>query len=242
MAVAYFLLIMKNILLFVAFFTFHIYGQAKDLLVINSNTPHVTNNNYSLYHDSETNHDKACYKDLKSDVYFSTNTYVYKVKALLNTSMVEYYEEWGDSLFSKIEIECVNLRNQKIRTYEFINDCQWSRFNYWSFAGYTDTPWFDNDRAICKVVKVGYGCNAIIMRGFRDSIDPEELTIFSVYDDQVKLVFHEHIAINKMQTTDDGRTVYELVKVVYPDNTDDILYENYSLCFGDGKITIDRTK
>ncbi|MBR6285886.1 MAG: hypothetical protein IKR18_02695 [Bacteroidaceae bacterium] len=229
---------MKNILLFVAFFTFHIYGQAKDLFVFNPNASYIANSR-AFYYDNETQHEKSCYSSLSDNIYLTTSYFVFKIEAQRNITENEYE---NDSLFSKLFIDCINLRNNKSLKYEFINDGIWSRFNYWSFAPYTDNPWNDSGNSICKVVDVGKNCKAIVLRGYRDSIDPESLTIFAVYDNQVKLVFHENMAINKMQTTKDGRTIYELVKVVYPDNTDDILYENYSLCFGDGKITIDRTK
>ena len=237
-AVAYFLLIMKNILLFVIFFTFHICGQARELF--NERFPNCQNN-YSFWLSEETPHQAEFYKNINDIVSFvGPGDVSYEVVASQNTT-IDDYEIWGDTLFSRLEIKCTR-DGKLIKTFEFLNDEEWSRFNYWSFAGYTDNPWYGFDNSICKIVDVGKLSKAIVLRGFRDSIDPESLTIFAVYDNQVKLVFHENMAINKMQTTKDGRTIYELVKVVYPDNTDDILYENYSLCFGEGKITIDRTK
>lgn len=231
---------MKNTLLFVIFFSFHICGQAKELF-----DERVSNcqNNYFFWLSENTPHLAGFYKNINDIVSFTGPNYVrYEVVASQNTT-IDDYKIWGDTLFSRLMIKCTNLWDGKlIKTYEFLNDEEWSRFNYWSFAGYTDNPWYSSDNSICKIVDVGKLSKAIVLRGFRDSIDPESLTIFAVCNNQVKLVFHENMAINKMQTTVDGRTIYELVKVVYPDNTDDILYENYSLCFGDGKITIDRTK
>lgn len=95
----------------------------------------------------------------------------------------------GGSLFTKLEIECFDFSGKSIKRYEFINDNQWSRFNYWSFAADTDNPWIGQGREICKVIPLAPNCMAIVLRGFRDSVEPEELTIFVVFEDQVQLVY-----------------------------------------------------
>ena len=210
-------------------------GNTKELFKIENNKI-ISLDYYSLYYDYDIDHNSNKYIVFGDSCSFATSNYFYKVKALqLNDS--EYYEDWGGSLFSKLEIKCFDFKGNMIKRHEFINDNQWSRFNYWSFAADTDNPWMGQGREICKVIPLASNCMAIVLRGFRDSVEPEELTIFVVFEDQVQLVYHKNIEINKMFDTATG-VRYELMTVDY-DEVGRMIPQYFNMDFGQGKITIE---
>ena len=226
---------MKKLILFLMLIHFCISISSKDLFRIDNNKV-VSVDYYSLYYDYDIDHNSNKYIVFGDSCSFATSNYFYKVKALqLNDS--EYYEDWGDSLFSKLEIKCFDFKGNMVRRHEFINDEQWSRFNYWDFAAYTDHPWRGQGREICKVIPLAPNCMAIVLRGFRDSIDPEHLTVFVVYEDQVQLVYHKNIEINKMFDTATG-VRYDLQTVDY-DEDGRMIPQYFHMDFGQGKITIE---
>lgn len=210
-------------------------GNIKDLFKIENNKI-ISVCNDTLYYDNDENHDKKNYIVYDDSSSFALAKYYYKIKAYQNVTFEEY-EEWGDSLFTKLEIECFDFSGKSIKRYEFINDNQWSRFNYWSFAADTDNPWIGQGREICKVIPLASNCMAIVLRGFRDSVEPEELTIFVVFEDQVQLVYHKNIEINKMFDTATG-VRYELMTVDY-DEVGRMIPQYFNMDFGQGKITIE---
>jgi hypothetical protein len=210
-------------------------GNIKELFKIENNKI-ISVDYYSLYYDYDIDHNSNKYIVFGDSCSFTTSNYFYIVKALqLNDS--EYYEDWGDSLFSKLEIKCFDFKGNMVRRHEFINDNQWSRFNYWSFAADTDNPWIGQGRELCKIIPLVPNCMAIVLRGFRDSVEPEELTIFVVFEDQVQLVYHKNIEINKMLDTATG-VRYELMTVDY-DEDGRMIPQYFHMDFGQGKITIE---
>ena len=226
---------MKKFILFLMLIHFCISISSKDLFRIDNNKV-VSLDYYNLYYDYEVNHNTEKYILLDDSCSFATSNYYYKVKALQHMESW-YYEEYADSMFTKLEIECLDFSGKSIKRYEFINDNQWSRFNYWDFAADTDNPWIGQGREICKVIPLAPNCMAIVLRGFRDSVEPEELTIFVVYEDQVQLVYHKNIEINKMFDTATG-VRYELMTVGY-DEVGRMIPQYFNMDFGQGKITIE---
>jgi hypothetical protein len=225
---------MKFVFLTLFLMLFSISGKSQELFRI-VNDKIVATDYYSMYYDNDSNHDPKNYVVYDDSCSFATSNYHYTVKALQN-KFSEYYESWGDSLFTKLEIDCFDATDKKVKRYEFINDNEWSRFNYWPFAILTDYEWEGKGREICRIIPLDSNCTAITLRGFRDAIDVEELTIFVVYKDQVQLVYHKNIQINKMIDTPTG-VKYELMTVDY-DEEENFVFENYRMDFGQGKITL----
>lgn len=228
-------LFMKKYILTFLLILFSISIDSKELFKIENNKI-ISLDYYNLYYDYEVNHNTGKYILLDDSCSFATSNYYYKVKALQHMESC-YYEEYADSMFTKLEIECLDFSGKSIKRYEFINDNQWSRFNYWSFAADTDNPWIGQGREICKVIPLAPNCMAIVLRGFRDSVEPEELTIFVVFEDQVQLVYHKNIEINKMFDTATG-VRYELMTVGY-DEVGRMIPQYFNMDFGQGKITIE---
>ena len=228
-------MIMKKLILFLMLIHICISINSKDLFRIENNKV-VSVDYYSLYYDYDVNHNCNRYIVLDDSCSFATSNNYYIVKALQNIE-TEDYKEWGDSLFSKLEIKCFDFKGNMIKRHEFINDNQWSRFNYWSFAADTDNPWMGQGREICKVIPLASNCMAIVLRGFRCSVQVEELTVFVVYEDQIQLVYHKNIEINRMVDTDTG-VRYDLQTVDY-DEDGRMIPQYFHMNFGQGKITIE---
>lgn len=227
----------KYLLLLIGFLWFSNTLNAKDIVEIQGNKINASAS-WTLYFDNNLSHK---YEKIDGDkkIIFPKDSFEYTISAFQNISSNSDDMMAGDSLFSKLVIDCYTPSTHRHKMYEFVNDECWSRLDYWNYAPLTNEPWKSKNHSICMVVNLNDYSKAIILRGYRDAIDPEKLTIFVICREQVKLVFHDNYYINYIQQDIDSSLILDLQKLKYDDN-DYIIPNLYNMKIGNGKITIDQ--
>lgn|SRR5574344_48477 len=197
---------------------------------------------YKLYKLKKEDHYSAKnYKMIDIQTVKAGNGYTYDIKSYQNKN--DDWDLFGDSVFSKIEIVCRtpmnsidSVKEKRTTNFVFFNDNEWLRFNYWCFAPYSDNPRFESGREAFKVYNLSRDRVAIVIRGFRDSVSPPELTIFILYKDSAVLVYNGDHEINSI-STQGALTTMDLEKLFFDDNGKATSVKS-TMIFGSGNITL----
>ena len=151
---------------------------------VNSNGDVLGSNKYieSFWSNPNVSHSASSYVEKynmtvnTSDGYYLIHLYRHTEKA--DVDVIENIETFGDVFFSKLDIEYYTKNGAKVSTGTFSNDGLWYKYNYWTFATYTDHPWKETRDITAYVVDFMGDCKALVLRGERDSIDPPLLSVF----------------------------------------------------------------
>lgn len=218
--------------------------SAINLFSIENNKLVPTQTYNKLWDDKDRDHSANNYKLIDLKTVKAGNGYTYDIKSYQHKD--DDLDMFGDSVLSKIEIVChspmdsidsvyekgaclpadkvvdgeivsTDYRAKQTTNFVFFNDNEWLRFNYWSFAPYSDNPRYENGREVFKVYNLSSDCVAIVLRGFRDSVSPPELTIFVLYKDSAVLVYNGDHEINSISTRG-TLTTMNLEKLFFDDN------------------------
>jgi len=230
---------MRHLLLLTFGFFISINLSAVNLFSIQNNKL-VPTQTYKLWEGGDKNHFAKNYKLIDIKTVKAGNGYTYNIKSYQNKE--DSWDLFGDSIFSKIEIACHTPKDtafngaKRATNFVFFNDNEWLRFNYWSFAPYSDNPRFESGREVFKVYNLSSDCVAIVFRGFRDSVSPPELTIFILYKDSAVLVYNSDHEINSISTGEVSTTM-NLEKLTFDDENKAISVKS-TMIFGSGNITL----
>ena len=169
-----------------------------------------------------------------SDGYYLIHLYRHTEKA--DVDVIENIETFGDVFFSKLDIEYYTKNGAKVSTGTFSNDGLWYKYNYWTFATYTDHPWRETRDITAYVVDFMGDCKALVLRGERDSIDPPLLSVFMLYKGNTKLVFNKPVEVNSVNS-DASRTIFEVQENKY-DSNGKLIPKRYSIAFENDSIVV----
>ena len=191
----------------------------------------------SFWIDTRLSHDVSDY-ELKykdtiriNDGYYLVGYYRNNVREYVKEDL----ETFGDVFFDKVTFEYY-ANGTKASECSFLNDDLWYKFNYWSFASYSDEPWRESKDITAYKIKMSDDCYAIALRGTRDSIDPPCLTIFLLDKGKARLVYNKNVEINAISSSP-SRTTFEVQTIKY-DNNDKLIPDNYTIIFEKTGITI----
>ena len=202
-----------------------------------------------LYYHQERNHDEANYTLVMTQSLSTRDGHVYELKAYQHK---EDYIDKGDSTFSRIDITCKTpeidddgniLRDQngnviyyELEPVSFTNDDVWTHYNCWGFAIFTDHPWKDPQRIMCKKIDIADNCCAILLRGWQYSTNLRELSIILLYEDQAVLVYNQERDVVDVKD-ENGITTLSLQDNWFRDDEETLIPHLRRLVFGNGTIT-----
>ena len=202
-----------------------------------------------LYCHQERNHDEANYTLVMTQSLSTRDGHVYELKAYQHK---EDYIDKGDSTFSRIDITCKTqeidddgniLRDQngnviyyELEPVSFTNDDVWTHYNCWGFAIFTDHPWKDPQRIMCKKIDIADNCCAILLRGWQYSTNLRELSIILLYEDQAVLVYNQERDVVDVKD-ENGITTLSLQDNWFRDDEETLIPHLRRLVFGNGTIT-----
>ena len=202
-----------------------------------------------LYYHQERNHDEANYTLVMTQSLSTRDGHVYELKAYQHK---EDYIDKGDSTFSRIDITCKTpeidddsniLRDQngnviyyELEPVSFTNDDVWTHYNCWGFAIFTDHPWKDPQRIMCKKIDIADNCCAILLRGWQYSTNLRELSIILLYEDQAVLVYNQERDVVDVKD-ENGITTLSLQDNWFRDDEEIFIPHIRRLVFGNGTIT-----
>lgn len=152
------------------------------------------------------------------------------------SELQEDINTFGDVFYNKLDIEYYKDNGTKVSSNTFFNDAFWFKYNYWSFATYTNNPWYETKDITAYVVNLTSDIKAVVLRGDRDSIDPPLLSVFMLFQGKVKLVFNKRVEINSV-TSDSSRTLFEVQELKY-DSNGNIIPQIYRIVFENGWICV----
>jgi hypothetical protein len=209
---------------------------------VNSNGDVVGSNKYieSFWSNPNVSHSASSYVEKynmtvnTSDGYYLIHLYRHTEKA--DVDVIENIETFGDVFFSKLDIEYYTKNGAKVSTGTFSNDGLWYKYNYWTFATYTDHPWKETRDITAYVVNFMGDCKALVLRGERDSIDPPLLSVFMLYKGNTKLVFNKPVEVNSVNS-DASRTIFEVQENKY-DSNGKLIPKRYSIAFENDSIVV----
>jgi hypothetical protein len=230
---------MRHLLLLTFGLLISINLSAANLFSIKNNKV-VPTHTYKLLDDNDRDHSAKNYKLIDTKTVSAGNGYTYDIKSYQHKE--DDLDLFGDSIFSKIKIVChkpiatASNGAKGVKNFVFFNVNEWLRFNYWSFAPYSDNPRFENGREAFKVYNLSSDCVAIVIRGFRDSVSPPELTIFILYKDSAVLVYNGDHEINSI-STEGASTTMNLEKLFFDDDGKAKSVKS-TMIFGLGNITL----
>ena len=191
----------------------------------------------SFWIDTRLSHDVSDY-ELKykdtiriNDGYYLVGYYRNNVREYVKEDL----ETFGDVFFDKGTFEYY-ANGTKASECSFLNDDLWYKFNYWSFASYSDEPWRESKDITAYKIKMSDDCYAIALRGTRDSIDPPCLTIFLLDKGKARLVYNKNVEINAISSSP-SRTTFEVQTIKY-DKNDKLIPDNNTIIFEKTGISI----
>ncbi len=232
---------MKHLLLVLGLLT-SVNLCAGDLFSIRNNKI-IPTGNHKLWTIEEKDHSEKNYKLIDATTVKAGNGYAYDIKSYQHKD--DDWDMMGDSIFSKLVITCrtpadTATSQPQSTGFVFLNDNEWLRFNYWSFSPYSDNPWFAKGNEVFKVYELSNDCIAIVLRGFRDSVSPPELTVFVLYKDNAKLVYNADWEIDSI-ATEKSVTVMNIANHTY-DEEGYMKLTHASMVFGLGRIVLKSVK
>ena len=202
-----------------------------------------------LYYHQERNHDEANYTLVMTQSLSTRDGHVYELKAYQHK---EDYIDKGDSTFSRIDITCKtpeidddgniqrdqngNVIYYELEPVSFTNDDVWTHYNCWGFAIFTDHPWKDPQRIMCKKIDIADNCCAILLRGWQYSTNLRELSIILLYEDQAVLVYNQERDVVDVKD-ENGITTLSLQDNWFRDDEEIFIPHIRRLVFGNGTIT-----
>lgn len=148
----------------------------------------------------------------------------------------EDIDTFGDVFFSKLVIEYYK-NEDKVSTNTFLNDGLWFKYNYWTFASYTDNPWKETRDITAYVVDLTEDIKAVVLRGERDSIDPPLLSVFMLFQGKVKLVFNKPVEVNAVNS-DASSTIFDVQEIKY-DTKGNLIPKRYKIVFANSSIVVE---
>ena len=194
----------------------------------------------SFWSNPNLSHNASSYVE-KYKMSINTNDGHYLIRLSRHTDRAdedikEDIETFGDVFFSKLDIEYYKNNGTKVSSQTILNDGLWYKYNYWTFATYTNTPWKETKDITVNIVNLTGDCKALILRGERDSIDPPLLSIFMLYQGQIKLVFNKKVEINSVNS-DVSQTLFEVQENKY-DSNGKLTPKRFHIAFTNGSIVV----
>lgn len=207
---------------------------------INNKGEISVSNNYvdTLWTNTKLSHSSSSYIEKYNMTINMSNGY-YLVRLYRNITKEDVNIDiatFGDVFYDKITFEYYNINGVKNNESTYYNDGVWFKYNYWSFAPYSDNPWTESNDLTAYEVKMSNDCSALILRGQRDSIDPPLMSVFLLYGGEVKLVYNKKVEINAV-SSNTSRTTFDIQKIIYDaddkliPNQNRIIFENKSVLF-----------
>lgn len=231
----------KNLVLFALFVSVHAYSQ--ELFTIKDGAV-IPAKEYSLWHFEDRDESPHEYCLIDSTTIFARNGYCYDIRAFQHVKD-NPDKVLSDTVFSKLEIiphspnvlpEASDVEKGKT----FVNQSGWLRFNYWTFDPYSDNPRHETGDETFRYYHLSDECIALVLRGWRDSVSPSDLTVIVLYRNDAKLVYFVQKEITTVLT--DG----DLVKIgldtpIHDDNEEDMMSKiaHSRLILGNGTIILD---
>ena len=242
---------MRKILILTISIICFMHIHAGDNIFTNNNGVITTKPTYinQMCYIGERNHDIENYIHVFDTVLSTRDGHVYELKAYQHK---EDYIDKGDSTFSRIDITCKTqeidddgniLRDQngnviyyELEPVSFTNDDVWTHYNCWGFAIFTDHPWKDPQRIMCKKIDIADNCCAILLRGWQYSTNLRELSIILLYEDQAVLVYNQERDVVDVKD-ENGITTLSLQDNWFRDDEEIFIPHIRRLVFGNGTIT-----
>ena len=216
---------------------------ASDVIGTINNQGEITgSNNYidSFWYNNALSHNTSSYVEKhKMTITTSDGHYVlrlYRHTESANNEVKEDIEAFGDVFFTKLVIDYYNKNGGRVSYNTFNNDGYWFKYNYWTFAPYTDSPWKETKDITAYVVNLTGDIKAIVLRGMRDSIDPPFLSVFILFQGKTKLVFNKRVEVNAV-SSDVSRTIFDVEEEKY-DSNGNLTPKRYKIIFESGSIVV----
>ena len=235
---------MKKIVTFLmAFVSIHVCSQ--ELFTINNGTV-VPVKEYSLWHFEDRGEGTHEYHQIDSTMITARNGYSYDIRVFQHVKD-DPDKEMADTVFSKLEIiprspvalsgttKKADAQNRKT----FVNQGGWLRFNYWTFDPYSDHPRHETGDEAFRYYHLDDDCIALVLRGWRDSVSPADLTLIVLYGDDAKLVYFAEKEITTV-STEEGLVKIGLDAPVHDENEEDMVSKiaHSRLILGNGTIIL----
>jgi hypothetical protein len=232
---------MNKILVFiVALVSIQVYSQ--ELFSIKNGIV-IPAKEYSLWHFEDRDESIHEYQQIDSTTISARNGYSYDIRVFQHVKD-DPDKEMLDTVFSKLEIvprspivllEAPNVLNK----ISFVNQGGWLRFNYWSFDPYSDNPRREIGDESFRYYHLSDDCIALVLRGWRDSVSPADLTLIVLYKNEAKLVYFVQKEITTVSTEGDLVTI-GLDTPVHDENEEDMISKiaHSKLILGNGTIIL----
>lgn len=232
---------MNKILVFiVALVSIQVYSQ--ELFSIKNGIV-IPAKEYSLWHFEDRDESIHEYQQIDSTTISARNGYSYDIRVFQHVKD-DPDKEMLDTVFSKLEIvprspivllEAPNVLNK----ISFVNQGGWLRFNYWSFDPYSDNPRREIGDESFRYYHLSDDCIALVLRGWRDSVSPADLTLIVLYKNEAKLVYFVQKEITTASTEGDLVTI-GLDTPVHDENEEDMISKiaHSKLILGNGTIML----
>ena len=232
----------KFFVFFITFISIHAYSQ--ELFSIR-NGKIIPAKEYKLWHFEDRGKSDA-YRQVESTTISARNGYSYDIKVFQHVKD-DPDKEMLDTVFSQLEIiprspitsqGTVGKPKVLIRK-TFENQGGWLRFNYWTFDPYSDNPRREIGDESFKYYHLNDDCIALVLRGWRDSVSPADLTIIVLYRNEAALVYFAQKEITTV-TTESNLVKIGLDTPVHDENEKDMISKiaHSRLILGNGTIIL----
>ena len=227
----------------IAFVSIHVYSQ--ELFSIKNGTI-VPAKEYSLWHFGDREESTHEYHQIDSITLSARNGYSYDISVFQHVKD-DPDKEMSDTVFSKLEIiprppvalSGTSGKPDVPNRRTFVNQGGWLRFNYWTFDPYSDHPRRETGNEAFRYYHLDDDCIALVLRGWRDSVSPADLTLIVLYRDDARLVYFAEKEITTI-STEGGLVKIGLDAPVHDENEEDMISKiAYSrLILGNGTIIL----
>lgn len=216
---------------------------ATDIIGTINNNGEISGSNKfvnTFWSNPDVTHDVSSYVE-KYKMTINTNDGHYLLRLYRHTEIadketIDDIDTFGDVFFSKLDIEYYNKNGVKVNSNTILNDGLWFKYNYWTFATYTDNPWKETRDITVYVVDLTEDCKALVLRGERDSIDSPLLTVLMLYQGKSEIVFNKPVEINAV-SSDVNRTIFDVQEIKY-DSKGKLIPKQYKIVFENGGIVV----